>query len=199
MDRFKQHHEFHLCMICKEIMGKYDPKRSIPTCGCFPIWFHYDCIKQSVLHSAAETKCPACGKNRENFCEILADHGIDIPRGAPSWERSPNRYEKNPPTYDCAAEVCSSPRGRHFQNAEWTVILCLLCGSAGIHSKCKTTSDEYYVCSLCTKIDPKKDFLEKIDNAELKSQKQKYSKYNGKYGECSKYLDKGLDDSDDDD
>lgn len=67
------------------------------------------------------------------------------------WE-TPNLIASTQYKFECEADNCLCPNGKHENTNEWPLFICELCGTYGLHKQCAPEDCDYlanYVCKSC--------------------------------------------------
>lgn len=141
------------CCICYEYLEEYHPLKVLPIC-CQPKWTHIECMKRYALSAASEFKCILCS-NRDDYKVTAQKRGVFIPNQDAAWEMEQNAYASLYSVYRrCDANNCLCKNGREYADKSsdnpWFIIVCRLCGGAGIHKRCSNKKNNIFKCVTCT-------------------------------------------------
>ncbi|CAH1642747.1 unnamed protein product [Spodoptera littoralis] len=147
-----------VCVICYEAVDGYPTINTFwPPCCARDAWFHRSCLQRMALSAGMHyLKCPLCN-DKDNFYQAVVTQGYYVPDRDAAWELEQNAfseiYEREVP---CSAADCKCPMGRSHDadNGAWSMKLCLLCGSSGVHGACSPAPPPH-VCTDCTPAAPR--------------------------------------------
>ncbi|XP_041983630.1 uncharacterized protein LOC121736477 [Aricia agestis] len=145
------------CVICYEaVEGCPSVDTFWPPCCGRDAWFHRSCLERMCLSAGVHyLKCPLCN-DKDRFGEAVLQQGYYIPDRDAAWELEQNAFsEIYNTTYSCGLQDCRCPNGRNHdaEAGPWDINLCVLCGSAGAHARCRGADEgeaKPYVCPTCT-------------------------------------------------
>ncbi|RZF43089.1 hypothetical protein LSTR_LSTR001267 [Laodelphax striatellus] len=146
-----------MCSICLE-NAELDSVIWAPCCKKNGV-FHRRCLQRMAYSFGSYTlKCPLCN-NREEFVEAVEYNGIFIPEQDASWEIVPNAFHELLERYQhCDAKICICPKGRSYtikscrSSTNWKILLCVDCGSQGVHYKC-LEAGTCFKCNICKNVE----------------------------------------------
>ncbi|XP_059047576.1 uncharacterized protein LOC131842997 [Achroia grisella] len=128
-----------VCVICYEEVDGYPSTETFwPPCCARDAWFHRTCLQRMALSAGMHyLKCPLCN-DKDDFYKAVVGQGYYVPDRDAAWELEQNAFAE---IYEreaaCDAVSCYCRRGRlHDSDGPWDIILCILCGSSGIHLHC---------------------------------------------------------------
>uniref|UniRef100_A0A6A7FRD7 G2/M phase-specific E3 ubiquitin-protein ligase n=1 Tax=Hirondellea gigas TaxID=1518452 RepID=A0A6A7FRD7_9CRUS len=163
------------CPICMEEIIPDTSNALWAPCCSKDSWFHRYCVQRLAVSAGYFFKCPLCN-NKDKFIAAMQEFGIYVPEKDASWELEPNAYQdllQRP--VNCEAPICLCPSGRNFDkdDSPWELAFCQLCGSQGIHGRCKILvgcrKDGDWHCPECTTLLAERATREK---AEIRAQLQ---------------------------
>lgn len=158
------------CWICDGLLAieNVNVPSIVPSCCNQRVYFHRVCMQQYAFESGSFMLCPCCGgkENRARYLDLLRDRGIYIPIRAATWDREENYdMESGENILECSADSCTASLNENGD--DWTLEVCVLCGSNAIHSKClaSNNSAEPFICSSCDSVEKRSTtFTDSISN-----------------------------------
>ncbi|XP_068627136.1 uncharacterized protein [Battus philenor] len=168
-----------VCVICYETVEGYPTVGTFwPPCCARDAWFHRTCLQRMALSAGMHyLKCPLCNE-KERFYKAVLSQGYYIPDRDAAWELEQNAFSEIYERYvSCGAVQCGCPMGRDHDAdvGSWDLMLCVLCGSVGMHVQCRAVEETEttagrsarYVCPTCAPaapddLDSLADTMEKV-------------------------------------
>ncbi|CAK1592368.1 unnamed protein product [Parnassius mnemosyne] len=156
-----------VCVICYETVDGYPTLRTFwPPCCARDAWFHRSCLQRMALSAGMHyLKCPLCNE-KEVFYKAVLSQGYYVPDRDAAWELEQNAFSEiyERPVF-CAAPECCCPMGRDHDadTGAWDMLVCVLCGSSGMHEQCRQQLQDSnpdapranrYVCAVCAPVAP---------------------------------------------